>query len=101
MNFALSMEPVFRSVNPVLNRTSRIVSLNRKKAVNRSHEALHKAHAVTIGQAQLSLWTMLSTIIPDDAYDWEGDMFENEFSPSEREGLSALLRKGSLGEGGE
>lgn len=101
MHFALSLEPVMRSVNPVLSRTSRLFSDSRKKVVNRSHETLHKAHAATIGQAQLSLWTMLSTVIPDDAYDWEGDMFENDFSPSELNGISALLRSGSLGEGGE
>lgn len=101
MNFALSMEPVLRSVNPVLSRTSRLFSDNRVKVMNRSREAAHKAHSATIGQAQISLWTMLSSVIPDDAYDWEGDMFENEFSPGEMSGISALLRSGNLGEGGE
>ena len=101
MHFALSMEPVFRSVNPVLTRSSELFSNSRAKAVTRSREALHRAHSATIGQAQLSLWTMLSTVIPDDAYDWEGEMFETDFSPGEMSGISTLLRSGSLGEGGE
>lgn len=101
MHFALSMEPVMRSVNPVLSRTSQLFSDSRKKVVNRSQETLHRAHHATIGQAQLSMWSMMSAIIPDDAYDWEGDMFEYEFSPGELTGTAALLRSGSLGEGGE
>lgn len=101
MHFAISMEPVTRSVNPVLSRTSKIFSDGRKKVVNRSQETLHRVHDATIGQAQLSLWSMMSAVIPDDAYDWEGDMFENDFSPSEHSNYAVMLRSGSLGEGGE
>lgn len=101
MHITLSMEPVMRSVNPVLSRTSQLFSDSRKKVVSRSQETLHRAHNATVLQAQLSMWSMMSTIIPDDAYDWEGDMFENDFSPSELTGISALLKSGSLGEGGE
>lgn len=101
MHLALSMGQLTSSINPALSRTAQVLTRSRKNVVHRSHEVCHKAHDATVGQLQSSVWTMLSTVIPDDAYDWEGDMFENDFSPSELTGISAQLRSGSLGEGGE
>lgn len=101
MHFALPMEPVMKSINPALSRATTMFTNGRKTVANRTQEAYHKAHEATIVKAQSSMWTMLSSVIPDDAYDWEGDMFENDFSPAELEGISGQLRSNNLGSGGE
>lgn len=101
MHFAIPMEPVKNSISPALSRATSMFTKGRHTVANRTHEVYLKAHEATITKAQNSLWTMLSSVIPDDAYDWEGDMFEFDFSPAELGTLSPRLRSKPLGEGGE
>lgn len=101
MHFALPLEPVMNSINPALSRATSMFTKGRHTVANRTHEAYVKAHDATITKAQNSLWTMLSSVIPDDAYDWEGDMFEFDFSPAELDSISSKLSTKPLGSGGE
>lgn len=101
MHFAIPMEPVKNSISLALSRATSMFTKGRHTVANRTHEVYLKAHEATITKAQNSLWTMLSSVIPDDAYDWEGDMFEFDFSPAELGTLSPMLRSKPLGEGGE
>lgn len=75
---AIRFNPAIGSLKPLMLQLHHQVTLSGKQAGNRVRETGYRMRETALTPVFLLFYNITSNIIPDDAYDWEGDMFEED-----------------------
>lgn len=78
---AIRIEPVLGSLKPIIEQLQNTASTTTQKTSEFARQKRIQMKEAALLPVYRVFYNITSNLIPDDAYDWEGDMFEEDHIP--------------------